>query len=106
MFGEAISLACVGFGVPFAEISWSINGAVLLNSTDVIIYEEEITRGGRIFKQSFLELCSVITSAYTCSITNGKTMINTSTLLSVLGTYVQYNVHMQYVPTLLFSLLL
>ncbi len=81
-------LACVGFGVPSVEITWSLNGTSIMNSSIVTISEEEITGGGKVFKQSFLELCSLSISdsgVYSCSVSNGLTMVNETTQLSVAG---------------------
>ena len=84
--GDAALLACVGFGVPDVEITWTLNGDTVMNSSLVTITEEEVTQGGRVFLQSFLELCSLAVSdsgVYTGSVSNGETMVNATTQLSV-----------------------
>ncbi len=86
--GNSALLACVGFGVPSVEITWSLNGISIMNSSIVTISEEEFTRGEMVFKQSFLELCNLSISdsgVYTCSVSNGLTMVNETTQLSVAG---------------------
>ncbi len=88
LVGNSALLACVGFGVPSVEITWSLNGASIMNSSIVTISEEEITGGGKVFKQSFLELCNLSISdsgVYTCSVSNGLTMTKYTTQLSVTG---------------------
>ncbi len=86
LVGDAALLACVGFGEPNVEITWKRNGEVITNSSLVTITEEEVTQGGRVYKQSFLELCSLMVSdagVYTCSVSNGETMVNATTQLTV-----------------------
>ncbi len=90
LVGNSALLACVGFGVPSVEITWSLNGTSIMNSSIVTISEEEFTRGEMVFKQSFLELCSLSISdsgVYTCSVSNGLTMVNDTTQLSVVGNF-------------------
>ncbi len=90
LVGDAALLACVGFGEPNVEITWKRDGAAIMNSSLVTITEEEVTQGGRVYKQSFLELCSLMVSdsgVYTCSVSNGETMVNATTQLTVEGKY-------------------
>ena len=85
--GDTALLACVGFGEPELEISWSFNGA-LVNTSLVTIYEEDIVQGERIFKQSLLEICSLSESdagGYTCTVSDGYTTDNATTQLTVTG---------------------
>ncbi len=68
------------------EITWILNGTSIMNSSIVTISEEEFTRGEMVFKQSFLELCSLSTSdtgVYSCSVSNGVTIVNDTTRLSL-----------------------
>ena len=84
--GEAAILVCVGFGEPDVNITWSRDDQVISNSSLVSIYEEDLTRGDRLFKQSFLQLCSLQMSdsgTYTCTVSNGKASITSTTELSV-----------------------
>ncbi len=84
--GEATILTCVGFGIPSIDITWSLNGDILANSSIVSIYEEEITTGGRNYVKSFLELCSLMVSnsgTYTCIVANGPSTNNGTLQLSV-----------------------
>ena len=86
--GETALLACVGYGLPDVEISWSFNGEIVMNSSLVTIYEEETVQGERVFLQSFLQLCSLEPAdagAYTCVVSNGLTSVNSSVLLAVSG---------------------
>ena len=64
---------CVGTGFPQPNISWSLDGAPLENSSRVTIYEEVIEESGITFVQSFLEVCSVDfmdAGLYQCTVTN------------------------------------
>ena len=88
--GDTAFLVCVGYGQPTVEISWTLNGEVVMNDSLVTIYEEEVSQGGRLFKQLFLELCSLELSdsgIYTCTVSNGQTVANSTTQLSVYGEY-------------------
>ena len=83
--GQTTLFTCVGFGEPDAEISWSFNGAPVANTSLVTSYEEDTIRGGRNFKQSFLQLCSLTVSdagVYTCTARNGLTIVDATTQLS------------------------
>ena len=82
-------LICVGYGQPNVDITWSRDGQVISNSSLVSIYEEDLAQGGRVFKQSFLQLCSLQMSdsgVYTCSVSNGLSSVNSTVELSVVGT--------------------
>ena len=86
--GDTAFLVCVGYGQPYVQISWSLNGEVVTNDSLVTIYEEEVSQGGRLFKQLFLELCSLELSdsgIYTCTVSNDQTVTNATTQLSVYG---------------------
>ena len=84
--GDTALLTCVGYGQPDVQITWSRNGESIMNASLVSIYEEEVTQGGRLFKQSFLELCSLqISDAgnYVCTVSNGQATVNSTTQLFV-----------------------
>ena len=84
--GETALLACVSFGEPDVEISWSFNGAPVVNTSLVTIYEEGVVQGERIFKQSFLQICSLAEAdagGYTCIASDGFTTDNATTQLTV-----------------------
>ena len=86
--GKTALMACVGFGEPGVEISWSFNGAPVVNTSLISIYEEDLVQGERIFKQSFLKICSLVKAdagGYTCIVSDGVTTANTSTQLTVTG---------------------
>lgn len=86
--GQTAVLICIGYGEPRTDISWSFNGAVLTNSSLATIYEDNIVSGGRVFKLSYLELCSLVESnagGYTCTVSNGPGIANATTQLSVEG---------------------
>ena len=86
--GDTALLTCVGYGQPDVQITWSRNGENITNASLVSIYEEEVTQGGRLFKQSFLELCSLQSSDagdYVCTVSNGAATANATTQLLVSG---------------------
>ena len=86
--GETALLACVGYGLPSVEITWMRGGQTISNSSLVSISEEDVVQGERLFKQSFLQICSVEMAdagAYTCVVSNGESSVNSSTQLSVTG---------------------
>ena len=87
--GDTALLTCVGYGRPDVQITWSRNGEVVMNSSLITINETDVTRGGRLYKQSYLDLCSVEVSdagTYTCTVSNGELLAtNASTQLSVTG---------------------
>ena len=84
--GETALLACVGFGEPEVEISWSFNGAHVVNTSLITICEEDSLQGEKIFKQSFLQIHSLgeaDAGGYTCIIGDGFTTTNATTQLTV-----------------------
>ena len=92
--GDTALLLCVGHGQPDVQITWSRNGENITNTSLVTIYEEEVTRGERLFVHSFLELCSVEVSdagSYICTVSNGQATTIASTQLFVTGTYENYH---------------
>ena len=83
--GEAALLACVGQGFPTLSVIWMHNGQTINSIT-----EEDVTQGGRLFTQSFLQICSVEMAdagEYTCIVSNGEVSVNSSTQLTVTGEY-------------------
>ena len=67
--GSTTVLACVGYGSP--SVTWSKDGAVLVNNSQVTIFEDQVTRGGFTFAKSVLQLCDtqdVDSGQYSCSI--------------------------------------
>ncbi len=103
--GETAVLICVGFGQPRADITWTRDGQEISNRSLVTIYEEDLAQGGRVFKQSFLQLCSLRMSnsgVYTCSVSNGLSSVNSSLLVTVNGEFIHSLtvVHEEYIFTL------
>ena len=90
--GDTVLLPCVGFSQPQpdVEITWSKNGADIMNSSLAKIYEKEVTEGGRIFKVSTLVLCGLQGSGagtYNCTVRNNQGTMTATTQLSVPGSY-------------------
>ena len=86
--GDTALLICVGYGQPDVQITWSRNSENIMNASLISIYEEEVTQGGRLFKQSFLELCSLQSSDagdYICTVSNDQATANATTQLFVSG---------------------
>ena len=78
----------MGYGQPSVDIAWTKDGQVISNSSLVSVYEEDLAQGGRVFKQSFLQLCSLQmenSGSYVCSVSNGLSSINSSVELTVAG---------------------
>ena len=90
--GGTAVLICVGYGQPNVDITWSRDGQIISNSSLVSIYEEDLAQGGRVFKQSFLQICSVGVAGsdiYTCTVSNGRDSVNSTVELSVTGEMTQ-----------------
>ena len=86
--GDTALLLCVGYGQPDVQITWTRNGQLIANSSNVSIYEEEVTQGGRQFKQSILELCSLEVNdagSYVCTVNSGPATVNATTQLFISG---------------------
>lgn len=78
-------LTCVGVGETDVKISWSFEGEPVVNSSQVVVYEEDSTPEGR---RSILQICSLTESDsgdYTCVVSDGITTANSSTELTVTG---------------------
>ena len=78
----------MGYGQPSVDIVWTKDGQVISNMSLVSVYEEDLAQGGRVFKQSFLQLCSLQienSGSYVCSVSNGLSSVNSSVELSVIG---------------------
>ena len=94
--GDTVLFTCLGYGQPDVQITWSKNGESIANNSLDTIYEEEISWGGRTYKQSFLELCSVqLTDAgnYICTVSNGQPISNATTRLFISGKKKQHPMH-------------
>ena len=67
--GSTTVLACVGYGSP--SVTWSKDGAVLVNNSQIIILEDQVTSRGFTFTKSVLQLCDtqgMDSGQYSCSI--------------------------------------
>ena len=77
-------LACIGYGEPEATISWVRNGMAVRNTSLVNITEAVSTAGGRTFKHSYLQICSVEiedAGVYVCDVFNGRVSVSSSVQL-------------------------
>jgi len=87
--GQATVLVCVGYGgAADVNITWSYEGQTISNDSLRTVMEETLEQGGRTFKHSYLQLCSVQASQsgnYTCSVSNGVTTQTSDVTLSVTG---------------------
>lgn len=87
--GQTTLLACLGFNYeqPVLTVSWTRNGAPVMNSSLVSTYQEDTVDGRRVFQGSFVEICSVgIDDAdnYTCTVTNGMDSLTSTVEITVL----------------------
>ena len=82
--GETGLLACVGQGFPTVAITWMHNGQPITNSSLISITEEDMNLRGKLFKQSFLQICSVeMAGDFACVVSNGETSVTSFTQLMV-----------------------
>lgn len=84
--GETIILTCVGYGEPDVEITWSRNDQTLINSSLATITESNTSQGGRLLKQSFLQLCDVEmadSGSYICTVDIGHQDIDYNVNLEI-----------------------
>ena len=102
--GNTVLFACVGYGTPDPDITWTRGGNQLTNDSRIIIYEKLLTEGGVTYAQSILQLCSAeVTDAglYSCNMSNmlGNTSSNFELNVTVGGKhtiiYIQQNVESQ-----------
>ena len=72
--GSTVVLACVGYGSPqVSSVTWSKDGVVLVNSTRITIFENQVTESGFTFVKSILEICATQdadSGQYRCSANN------------------------------------
>ena len=67
--GSTTVLGCVGYGSP--SVTWSKDGTVLVNNSQVTIFDDQVTSRGFTFTKSVLHLCDpqgVDSGQYSCSI--------------------------------------
>lgn len=86
--GETTLFTCVGFGQPDVSITWTHDNQTVVNTSLIFVYEQTFTQVGRLFKQSFLQICSDNLNdagTYTCSVSNGLVSVNASTQLTFAG---------------------
>ena len=86
--GSTVLLACVGFGDPSPSVTWSTQGVVLSNNSQITIYEELETVDGVDFVQSILAICSVEEAderEYSCNVRNALGNASVNFELSVGG---------------------
>ena len=79
--GESALLVCVGFSQSndSVYITWQKNGQNIVNSSSSFLSDDDLVHRGRLFKQSFLQLCDlqyIDSGNYTCSVSNGAASVN------------------------------
>ena len=57
-------------GSPLPTVTWSKNGSILSNSSELYIHQVLVTDGGLTFVESVLRMCNVEESDYWCSADN------------------------------------
>ena len=85
---ETTVLVCMGRGEPYVEVHWTFNGMPVANTSLTYIFEEDVVLGGRHYKESYLQLCSLTTAisgSYSCTASNGVVVSNATTHLTVTG---------------------
>lgn len=86
--GETALLVCLAYGEPFADITWSHNGEVVVNSSLIFTSDVDFMEGGLLLRQSSLQICNakIRTSGdYTCFVNNGLDSVNASTQVIIAG---------------------
>ena len=73
--GDTLTLSCVGYGNPLPSVFWSRSDTnqVLVNSSQITIFEETLSQSGVTFVKSILQICSVpasMTGEYSCTSQN------------------------------------
>lgn len=90
--GDTAILTCLGYGIPDVEITWRLNGEIIVNSSLVTIYEENVPLQVRgVLKESTLQVCGVRyadTGEYTCTVSGGLASSSASTQLTLVGKYI------------------
>ena len=72
-YGSTVLLTCIFYGDPIPSIYWLNDTSLIVNSTDIMVYQEVITDWGVTFSRSILEVCSVDLSDeanYSCAANN------------------------------------
>ena len=85
---ETAVLVCVSDADSSLSTTWTHNGETVTNTSLITVYEEETNQGGRVFRLTFLQLCSVEvedSGAYTCVVSNSQTSADSSVQLTVSG---------------------
>lgn len=86
--GETAVLTCIGYAIPLVQVAWMHNGHNITNTSTVTITEADIVLSNALFRQSSLKICSVRPTdagTYTCTVTNIRTDIEASTVVSAAG---------------------
>lgn len=86
--GDTVVLTCVIFGQTTEDITWTLNGNSVGNSSLVTISQEDFIQVGRVFRQSFVQICTASdldAGNYSCIARNGAVSATASTLLTMPG---------------------
>ena len=100
--GDTVTLSCVGYGDPLPSVFWSnSNNDMLINSSQITIFEDTLSESGMYFVKSILEVCNVETmmsGEYSCTSQNEFSNQTARFQLSVLddGMYIHLYVHACY----------
>ena len=86
--GDTVVLTCVITGQTSEDIAWTLNGNSIGNSSLVTISQEDFIQVGRVFRQSFVQICAAgdaDAGNYSCIARNGAISVSASTRLTLPG---------------------
>ena len=72
--GDTVTLSCVGYGDPLPSVFWTnSSNELLMNSSQITIFEDTLSESGLRFVKSILEVCNMeprMSGEYSCTSRN------------------------------------
>ena len=72
--GDTVMMSCVGYGDPLPSVFWSnSSNGMLINSSQITMFEDTLSESGMHFVKSTLEVCNVeprMSGEYSCTSQN------------------------------------